>query len=81
MFNWLKNLAEEHEHVDITVASIIFQLILIIEERSLDHGAVSTNSVHQTSVFQDICIEFCAILGKADKVDISVFLKIFILNF
>lgn len=60
MFDWLKKLAEEQENVDITVASIIFQLILMIEERSLEHG----------KVLQDICIEFCAILGKADKVDI-----------
>ncbi|XP_001605378.1 Fanconi anemia group I protein [Nasonia vitripennis] len=70
MFDWLTKLAEEQEIVDITVASIIFQLILMIEERSLEYG----------EVLQDICIEFCAILGKIDKSEVTSTRKFQMIN-
>ena len=58
MFEWLRKIAEDEENIDIQVAAMIIQLVLLIEERSLEYG----------DTIQDLCVEICAILGKIDKV-------------
>ncbi|XP_058794927.1 Fanconi anemia group I protein homolog [Phymastichus coffea] len=70
VFDWMSKVAEEYENLDVQVSSKIIQLILLVEERSLEYG----------ETVQDVCLEFCAILGKIDKTEITTTRKFQIIN-
>ncbi|KAL7305316.1 hypothetical protein TKK_0002446 [Trichogramma kaykai] len=70
VFDWLNEIAEKSDHLDVQVSAIIIQLILLIEERSIDYS----------ETIQDICVEFCAILGKTDNSDVTSSRKYHIIN-
>ncbi|KAJ8664238.1 hypothetical protein QAD02_005900 [Eretmocerus hayati] len=56
-FKWLIETAEKRENVEVQVAALVFQLILLVLDRSVEHD----------EVIQDLACEFGLVLGRNDK--------------
>ncbi|XP_014217237.1 Fanconi anemia group I protein homolog [Copidosoma floridanum] len=61
LFDWLLEIAKTKENLDMQIASIVLQLILLIQERS----------VEESEVLHDFCSEFVCVLGRNDKTEVT----------
>ncbi|XP_011502172.1 PREDICTED: Fanconi anemia group I protein homolog [Ceratosolen solmsi marchali] len=69
-FNWLNNIAENQKQIDVQVASLIVQLMILVDEQNIEYS----------ETIQDLCAELFPILGRIDKIEVSATRKFQIIN-